>query len=163
MRGEAFLKLGYRVLVFVDADKPVLDFGIVDRFVAGGGHYLAWRPGLALEDELFLHLSDGAVDALLKKADDMVGRELMAQHIKSNSNGQITLDELEVERLLDGYSPASRALLGRAARNSKNGWFKSLSAFQEVAKDIAGPNLVDVEQDFIRLVTQLWEWTSAST
>lgn len=162
-RGEAFLKLGYRVLVFVDADKPVLDFGLVDRFVAGGGQTLAWRPGLALEDELFLHLSDHAVDALLKKADDLVGRELMAEHIKSKSNGQITLDELEVERLLDGYSPASRALLGRAARNSKNGWFKSLSAFQEVAKDIVGPNFADAEPGFVQLVTKLWEWTSAAT
>lgn len=162
-RGETFLKLGYRVLVFVDADKPVLNLGLVDRFSAAGGQYLAWRPGLALEDELFLHLSDEAVDALLTKADDIVGRELMAEHIKSKSNGQITLDALEVERLLEGYSPASRALMGRAARNSKNGWFKSISAFQEVAKDIVGPNLANAEPGFVQLVTQLWEWTSAAT
>jgi putative ATP-dependent endonuclease of OLD family len=87
----------------------------------------------------------------------------MAEHIKSKSNGQITLDELEVERLLEGYSPVSRALMGRAARNSKNGWFKSISAFQEVAKDIVGPNLANAEPGFVQLVTQLWEWTSAAT
>ncbi|MFO7073969.1 ATP-dependent endonuclease, partial [Pseudomonas aeruginosa] len=69
-RGEAFLKLGYRVLVFVDADKPVATVGLVERFTAAGGQYITWRPGLALEDELFLHSSNDAVHALLNKADE---------------------------------------------------------------------------------------------
>ena len=161
-RGEAFLKLGYRVLVFVDADKPVSTVGLVDRFVAAGGQYLAWRPGLALEDELFLHSSDDAVDALLSKADEMVGRELMAEHIKSKSNGQTTLDAIEVERLIGRYTAASRALLGFAARNNKNGWFKSVTGFQEIARDIVGPHLVNAEPGFIEITNQLWRWTSAA-
>lgn len=48
VRGEAFLKLGYRVLVFIDADKPILNIGLVERFIAAGGQYITWRPGLAL-------------------------------------------------------------------------------------------------------------------
>lgn len=161
-RGEAFLKLGYRVLVFVDADKPVSTAGLVDRFVAAGGQYLTWRPGLALEDELFLHSSDDAVDALLHKADEMVGRDLMAEHIKSKSNGQITLDDIEVERLRGGYTPASRALLGLAARNNKNGWFKSVTCFQEIARNIVGPHIANAEPGFNQIAKQLWGWTSAS-
>lgn len=161
-RGEAFLKLGYRVLVFVDADKTVSTVGLVDRFVSAGGQYITWRPGLALEDELFLHLSDDAVDALLKKADEMVGRELMAEHIKSKSNGQTTLDAIEVERLIGRYTPASRALLGVAARNNKNGWFKSVTGFQEIAKDIVGPSIANAEPGFIEITNQLWRWTSAA-
>lgn len=162
-RGEAFLKLGYRVLVFVDADKPVSTAGLVERFVAAGGQYLTWRPGLALEDELFLHSSDGAVDALLHKADEMVGRDLMAEHIKSKSNGRITLEEIEVERLLDGYTPANRALLGLAARNNKNGWFKSVTCFQEIARDIVGPQLANAEPGFREITNALWGWTSATS
>ena len=161
-RGEAFLKLGYRVLVFVDADKPVSTVGLVERFVAAGGQYLTWRPGLALEDELFLHLSDDAVDALLHKADEMVGRDLMAEHIKSKSNGRVTLEEIEVERLLDGYTPANRALLGLAARNNKNGWFKSVTCFQEIARDIVGPQLANAEPGIIEITNLLWRWTSAA-
>lgn len=162
-RGEAFLKLGYRVLVFVDADKPVSTDGLVERFIAAGGQYITWRPGLALEDELFLHSSNDAVYALLNKADEMVGRELMAEHIKSKSNGQVTLEAIEAERLGNGYSPASRALLGLAARNNKNGWFKSVSGFQEIAKDIVGPHLRDSEPGFFDITDQLWRWTSAAT
>lgn len=161
-RGEAFLKLGYRVLVFIDADKPVSTVGLVDRFIAAGGQYLTWRPGLALEDELFRHSSDDAVHALLIKADEMVGRELMAEHVRSKSNGQVTLDAIEAEWLNGGYTPASRALLGLAARNNKNGWFKSVSGFQEIAKDIVGPHIQNAEPGFVEITNQLWGWTSAA-
>lgn len=161
-RGEAFLKLGYRVLVFVDADKPVSTVGLVERFLAAGGQYLTWRPGLALEDELFRHSSNDAVHALLNKADEMVGRELMAEHIRSKSNGQVTLDAIEAERLNGGFTPASRALLGLAARNNKNGWFKSVSGFQEIAKDVVGPHIANAEEGFVQITNQLWGWTSAA-
>jgi putative ATP-dependent endonuclease of OLD family len=161
-RGEAFLKLGYRVLVFVDADKQVSTVGLVERFVAAGGQFITWRPGLALEDELFRNLSNDAVHALLNKADEMVGRELMAEHVKSKSNGQSTLDTIEAERLNGGYTPASRALLGLAARNSKNGWFKSVSGFQEIAKDVVGPHIKNAEPGFIEITNLLWGWTSAA-
>lgn len=161
-RGEAFLKLGYRVLVFVDADKPVSTVGLVEGFIEAGGQYLTWRPGLALEDELFRYLSDDAVHALLDKADEMVGRELMAEHVKSKSHGQVTLDAIEAERLHGGYTPASRVVLGLAARNNKNGWFKSVTGFQEIAKDIVGPHIANAEPGFIEITNQLWRWTSAS-
>lgn len=160
-RGEEFLKLGYQVLVFIDADKsPSAE--VVERFTEGGGHYLTWRSGFAIEDEIFRHLSDNAVDALLDKADELVGRELMAEQIKSKSQGQVTLDAIENERLISGYTPNSRALLGIAARNNKKGWFKSVGGFQEIAKDIVGPDLVNAEQGFVQIVDQLRRWTSAS-
>lgn len=162
-RGEVFLKLGYRVLVFVDADKPVSTVGLVERFIAAGGQYITWRPGLALEDELFLHSSNDAVHALLNKAEEMVGRELMGEHVRSKSHGQVTLDAIEAERLNGGYTPASRALLGLAARNNKNGWFKSVSGFQEIAKNVVGPHLADAEPGFVQITNQLLGWTSAAT
>lgn len=162
-RGEAFLKLGYRVLVFVDADKPVLTPGLVARFVAAGGQYLTWRTGLALEDELFQSLSNDGVHALLNKADEVIGRELMAEHVMSKSDGQVTLDAIQAERLNGGYTPPSRALLGLASRNNKNGWFKSVSGFQEIAKDVVGPHIADAEPGFVLITNQLWGWTSAAT
>lgn len=162
LRGEAFLKLGYRVLVFIDADKLVTTAGLVERFLAAGGHYLTWRPGLALEDELFLHLSDGAVQALLNKADETVGRDLMAEHVRSKSNGQVNLDAIEAEGTIHGYTHARRALLGVAARNNKHGWFKSVGGFQEIARDIVGPDLINAEPGFIQIVSNLFGWTNAA-
>lgn len=162
-RAESLLKLGYRVLVFVDADKPVSTVGLVERFSAAGGHYITWRPGLKLEDELFLNSSNDAVHGLLNKADEMVGRELMAEHVRSKSNGQFTLEAIEAERLNGGYTPESRALLGLAAGNKENGWFKSVTRFQEITKDIVGPCIADAEPGFVHIVNnQLREWTSAA-
>lgn len=160
-RGEAFLKLGYRVLVFVDADKPISTIGLIERFIAAGGQYIMWRAGLALEDELFRHLCNDAVQALLNKADEMVGRELMAEHVKSKSNGQVTLAVIETELMQGGYTLANRALLGLAARNNKNGWFKSVTGFQEIAKDVVGPHLANAQPGFVEITNRLREWTSA--
>lgn len=91
-RGTALLGLGYRVLVIVDADKPPTA-EVVAAFHAAGGQSISWRAGRALEDELFLSLHDDAIDALLLKACEVVGRDMVESHIASKSNGQRTLDE----------------------------------------------------------------------
>lgn len=161
-RGEAFLKLGYRVLVFIDADKPVTTVGLIERFEAAGGQYIRWRQGLALEDEIFRHLSNDAVRALLSKADETVGREQMAEHIKSKSNGRITLETIEAELMNGGYTLENRVVLGLAARNNKTGWFKSVSCFQEIAKDIVGPHIQNAEPGFVQITLQLFGWTDAA-
>jgi hypothetical protein len=161
-RAEAFLKLGYRVLVFIDADKPVTTVGLIERFEAAGGQYITWRQGLALEDEIFRHLSNDAVRALLNKADETVGREQMAEHIKSKSNGRITLETIEAELMNGGYTLENRVALGLAARNNKTGWFKSVSCFQEIAKDIIGPHIQNAEPGFVQITHQLSGWTDAA-
>lgn len=90
-RGTALRNLGYRVLVFVDADKPATA-GCAEAFLTAGGQILTWRLGLTLEDEIFRHLSDQALDDLLAKAETIIGAELMNQHIQTRSQGRLTLN-----------------------------------------------------------------------
>lgn len=161
VRGTALRRLGYTVTVFVDADKPITP-DVSAAFAAEGGQLLSWRAGRALEDELFLCLPDIAVDALLAKAAELVGRDTMSSHVTSKSNGQVTLDAIEAERRAGAYSFAGRQWLGVASRTRNNGWFKSVTNFQEVAKDIVGPHLANSEQGFKDIVTQLWTWTRAA-
>ncbi|MFI8742197.1 ATP-dependent nuclease [Pseudomonas sp. NPDC077405] len=160
IRGAALRHLGYRVLVFVDADKPSTA-GLAEAFLAAGGQILTWRPGLTLEDEIFRHLSDQALDALLAKAEAIVGAELMNEHIQTRSQGRVTLNDIQAERLVDGYSPAKRELLGIASRIRNSGWFKSLTTYQEVARDIVGPSLQNADAGFMAVTNQLWTFTSA--
>lgn len=160
-RGTALRKLGYRVLVFIDADKPA-SAGVAESYLATGGQLLTWRNGLTLEDELFRHLSMSAVDALMAKAKELVGTELMNQHIQTRSDGHATLDSVETERLMNGYSVNVRALLGQASRIRNSGWFKSLTCYQEIALDIVGPSLPHAEPDFKGVIDQLWFFTSAT-
>lgn len=161
-RGAALLNLGYRVLVFVDADKPYAP-GVAEAFVAAGGQVLTWRQGLTLEDEMFRHLPDASLDSLLAKAEEVVGAELMNDHVRTKSQGHRTLADIKAERQQGAYLPATRALLGDASRIRNNGWFKSLTTYQEVAKDIVAPAYGPAaEAGFKAVIEQLWGFTSAA-
>lgn len=161
VRGAALLRLGYRVLVLVDADKePTPE--VAEAFHTAGGQSLTWRTGRALEDELFCSLCDNAIDALLTKASEVVGRDLVSAHMTSKSNGLRTLEAVEIERLLEGYTDETKALLGMASKIRGSGWFKSVSTYQEVARDIVGPHLSTAEAGFQGIVEQFRAWTHAA-
>ncbi|OIN70168.1 ATP-dependent endonuclease [Ralstonia solanacearum] len=160
-RGTALRKLGYRVMVLVDADKAPKQES-VDALRAAGGDDLTWRPGRALEDELFLSLNDGAIHALLQQAVEFVGEELVNANIQSQSNGAKTLNSVFGEGLTDGYTAETRAMLGPASRKRNSGWYKSITKFESIARDIVGPNLGTADGAFVGLVEQLFRWTHAA-
>ncbi|MBL8388614.1 MAG: ATP-binding protein [Hydrogenophaga sp.] len=160
-RGRALLELGYRVLVLADSDKPPTP-AVVKAFHDAGGESVVWRPGRALEDELFQSLPDDAIDRLLTKATENLGRDLVNEHIKSKSGGKVDLNAVELERILDGFSAETKTLLGIASKTKGNGWFKSVTAFQEVAKDVVGPHLAAADPDFQELINKLRSWIHAA-
>lgn len=155
-------RLGYNVTAFIDADKEPTPELLATLFAEGVG-LLTWRAGRALEDELFICMTDAAIDALLGYAIERIGRENVAEHIRSKSEGQRTLEALEEERAAQGvYSAATRELLGRASRVNKNGWFKSVSAYQHVGRRIVGPQCQNSEAGFVEVIRRLWEFTHAA-
>jgi predicted ATPase len=160
-QGSALLKLGYRVLVLADADKPPTP-DVVQAFQDAGGTSVTWRQGRALEDELFHSLSDDGIDELLAKAIDIHGRDLVNDHIKSKSGGKVDLNAVESESIVEGFSDRTKTLLGIAARTKGNGWFKSITAFQEVANDIVGPHLTESDADFQVLINKFRDWIHAA-
>ncbi|TRZ70474.1 MAG: ATP-dependent endonuclease [Rhodocyclaceae bacterium] len=161
LRGTALLRLGYQVLVLVDADKAPTP-AIAATFHFAGGQSLTWRTGRALEDELFRSLGDDAIDALLTTACEALGRDLIESHITSKSNGQRTLGAIEAESLIDGFTDATKELLGTASRIRGGGWFKSVSTYQKISRDIVGPNLATAEAGFQAIIEQLRAWTHAA-
>lgn len=159
-RGLSLAKLGYRVSVFIDADKaPTAE--LVAQLAAHDVAMLTWRPGRALEDEIFLSMNDAAIDELLVVAIDRMGRDVVDSHVRSRSNGQVTLDAIEAARLVGGYPPEMRALLGQASRVARNGWFKTVSTYELVGRTIVGPNARLCDDGFREVLTQLWNWTHA--
>lgn len=155
-------RLGYNVTAFIDADKAPTP-ALLATLAAEGVGLLTWRAGRALEDELFISMADAAIDSLLGYAIERIGRDDVAEHIRSKSDGQWTLEALEAERAAQGvYSTATRELLGRASRVNKNGWFKSVSAYQHVGRKIVGPQCQNAEAGFVDVVNRLWAWTHAA-
>lgn len=161
VRGSSFLALGYRVIVLVDSDKLPTQ-AIVDAFVVSGGASIAWRPSRALEDELFMSLENAAIDLLIQRAIDYVEENVVDDHIKTQSQGQSTLNSVRFERDVNGYSVATRELLGRASRIRKNGWFKSVTKFEEISRNIVGPYLGTADPGFQELVNNIFRWAHAA-
>ncbi len=156
-RAAVFHALGYRAAVVRDDDKKPTDT-VEEAFCANGGKVTAWRGGRALEDELFLSLTDKAVGDLIDRAVELHGEDLIDDHIKSASLNAKDLNDIRTESLFDGFSPESRALLGRAARTRKAGWYKSVTWMEEVARDIVGPDLVNADVGFKELIDGIFAW-----
>lgn len=160
-RALSLLRLGYRVLVLLDADKP-WNKQRAESLEQAGGHLLTWRDQRSLEDELFLSLADEGVGILLARACDAVGRDEVSQHIQSRSNGRRSLDDVEREGSLAGYSEATRRLLGQASRMRNNGWFKSVSKCEALGREVVGPSLDKADVGFVAIIERLRAWSRAS-
>jgi len=158
-RAAAFHALGYRTVVIRDDDKKP-DPSVEDAFIRDGGVVIAWRDGRALEDELFLSLTDGAIRKLLDRAIELHGETLISDHVKSASGNATDLKSIRTESLIDGLSPKSRAVLGKAARTKKAGWFKSVTWMEDVARDIVGPDLSSADTGFRELTERIFAWAA---
>ena len=157
-RANAFRSLGYRASVFRDDDLGPTP-SVESDFLSNGGEHFVWRSQRALEDELFLSLSDAAIYDLLERAIELHGEEIVNSHIKSASNNNLDLDALSAERL-HGPSEQTRATLGAASRTRRGGWFKSVTWMEDAARDIIGPDLRDAESGFSALVERIFFWAT---
>ncbi|AAP85903.1 ATPase AAA-type core domain-containing protein (plasmid) [Cupriavidus necator H16] len=156
-RAMAFQALGYRVALLRDSDVPPK----VDEvsFKAAGGEVFAWRQPNALEDELFQSLAIESVTQLWQLAKEKKGEDLVDAHLRSASGNKLTLPEIEKQLYVDRViTNEARLALGQASRNSKNPWFKSVTAMEEVGFTIVGPGFESAEPAFGTEVAKLFQW-----
>lgn len=156
-RAAAFRALGYRAAVVRDDDRTPSP-GVEHAFITEGGTVIAWRDGRTLEDELFLSLTDDAVDKLIDRAVELHGEDLVNEHIKSASQNGIDLNGIRIEAFTDGFKMEIRLVLGKAARTKKAGWFKSVTWMEDIARDIVGPDLANADAGFRDLVEKAFGW-----
>lgn len=157
-RATVFLSLGYRAGVFCDDDKAPTSKKL-DVFVDAGGGFFTWRNGRALEDELFLSLHDEDVDALIDAAIEFHGEKLIDDHIKTETGNEYDLGSLRAEaNRLEEYSDELRMILASASKNKSNGWYKSVSKMEVVARNIVGPNLEYADDEFRENVELIFTW-----
>src|SRR5690606_19344001 len=99
-------------------------------------------------------------DAMLERAIELHGEELIDNHIATASGGAKTLNSIQVDALVDVHSIENRKILGKAARTRKAGWFKSISWMEDLSRDIVGPHLSDCDPGFCALVEEIFTWAS---
>ncbi|MER8395728.1 AAA family ATPase [Mesorhizobium sp. M1340] len=159
-RANALQSLGYRVAILRDSDK-LAPAAAEATFLAGGGNVFAWGGGRALEQELFAALPDGPASRLLDLAVETKDRALVEAHIKTISNGAQTLDALETEALIDGFSAVSRVLLGNAA--ARFGWLKTITAMEIAGRTIVGPAYGESNTSLTGVVDGMLNWVEDGT
>lgn len=156
-RARPFVGLGYRVAALRDDDRQP-DAAEEAAFEAAGRPAFRWRAGRALEDELFHSLPDVAVHALLEKAVAWYDEGLIEAHLRSASHQALGLADCR-----GPVSMTTRAAMAAASKAKNNGWFKSVGAYEEVAREVVGPHLHMADPDFRAIVDRIWAWlTSAS-
>jgi predicted ATPase len=161
VRGKALLSLGYQVFVIVDADKEVTP-EVQNAFLQAGGQSATWGQGRCLEVELFQSLSDQAIDALLAKALEVREPELVGSHIREKSGGALTLQGIQATRPALPYPPMIRNVLGLASSARKNGWYKSVTSYEYIAKHIIGPDLANANHGFRAIIDRIRDWIHAA-
>jgi putative ATP-dependent endonuclease of OLD family len=155
-RALAIRGLGYKTVAFIDNDQPASP-ETVAALRQAGATLVTWRPGFALEDELFQTFPSDVVRDLIAWA-VRTDKERVEQTLKKASAANpVTIEAIqaEFERTRE-FSLAHRAILGAAARARRQGWFKSISKMEEVARTILGPRW-DSSESFKAVVTQLWQ------
>ena len=155
-RAAAFQRLGYRVAVLRDSDVEPVE-PEESCLVDGGGKVVAWRSGNAIEDELFLSLTNEGVKKLTRRAIEVHGEKLIDDHIKSHTNGERNLESILSEAAgNDPVTVENGQILGKAA--GKSGWFKTVSQMEYVGREIVGPDLARAKPEFRTRIDDLFGW-----
>lgn len=148
-RANPLRGLRYRIAVLRDDDaKPKAED---EQEFEAGGSVFKWRDGYAIEDEIFFSLTDAGVLALLERAIELLGPDLVLEHVRSASNGKLNIDACRAK--LDG---AAREALAKAANHGS--WFKNVGAMEDATHDVVAPALAASANEFRQVVIALLKW-----
>ncbi|WP_336801385.1 ATP-dependent nuclease [Kaistia sp. MMO-174] len=154
---NAFQSLRYRTAILRDDDVPP-DVTGERSFVASGGLVVMWRQGRKLEEELFCSLPIAAIAELLTRAVAAKDEAVVNDQLKSASGNLVTLTHVRTGLAELSLSPATRAVLGKAAGGKREPWFKSVSAMEDVGREVIGPAFNVSEPEFVGIVGSLFDW-----
>lgn len=149
-KAKPFNRLGYRTAILRDDDEQPKKMD-EDSFKNSRGSVFKWSNGRALEDELFVCVSDHAVRELCNLAIKIHGRDKISSHLASACSSSINLD-MWLERIDDDR----RTKIAKAAKSGK--WFKRISYMEQAAKDIVAPDLPNIRENLRSVVVGVYNW-----
>jgi hypothetical protein len=151
-RAAAFLALGYRTMVLRDDDEQPDPLAEAD-FLLEGGELVKWRPGFALEDEIFAGIRAADIDRLLDYAVEVHGDDHVGSQISTKSQGAKNLASARGDA-----SAENRKLLGSASRAKRSGWYKQVGWMEYVGREIVGPGLAEFQQPTRDQINGIFDW-----
>ena len=156
---NTFLTLRYRVAILRDDDVPPDAVG-EKSFADGGARVFLWQPGRGLEQELFHSLPEAAITGLVNRALAVKDEAVVRAQLTSASANAVTLDRVRAELAAGSLSAEAREALAKASSGKNAPWFKSVGAMEEIGRNVVGPALSEVDEDFRRIVGALFDWAT---
>lgn len=165
-----FAKLGYKVAAFIDNDVAIQG-DCIQRLTQASGTLFTWKLGIALEDALFMYVSDAHVTQLLDIGHEFVGEDSMTSKIKEHVEPTWNFAMLRKAGVDMGYPAILRAKISRASRTAKKdkatgeitqkkGWFKSIERMEAVGSTVVGPELDDNNTGLSEVLIPLNKWAT---
>lgn len=152
-RASPLARLGYRVAVLRDDDAQP---DALEEAAFAGATFV-WRAGRALEDELFLSMPDPAVLLMLERAVEWIGDATVDAQLRAASANALGLADCR-----GAVTAASRVAMAAASKSKQNPWFKSVTAYEELARTVVGPHLQQADPDFLAIINRLWAWLTSA-
>ncbi|MDQ8145431.1 MAG: AAA family ATPase [Gemmatimonadota bacterium] len=150
-RAQALQALGFATAILRDSDVASAPAN-EDAYIAAGGRVFRWPDGQSTEQALFAELTEEAAARLLAHAVEFVSEATVDAHIRTKSDGRLTLAACRV-----AMSDEVRAVLGLAAKVDK-GWFKTVGQMEIAAREVIGPALVASASQIRETVEALRAW-----
>jgi len=156
-KAMVYLTLGYKTIAFLDGDLEISG-EILQEFQKAGGILVGWRDDRAIEDELFLSLTDDGVDLLIKYAIQFTDRTLVNNSLLENSDRKFSLESIEKITAENSgeYSEELRLILAKSSKMKKRGWFKTIGRMEIIAKDVIFPRLEISDPGFVDVIEKLF-------
>lgn len=150
-RAAAFGKLGYRVMLLMDDDRPLTP-GERQAVEREGVSVITWGNGQATEEALFNGLEWADVVSLLDIAVQIWGEVHVSQCVGNVSGGRLDLATCRASEQQD-----HREHLARAAK--EHGWFKRIDFGERVGQEVLGPGWERASAHLQATVTAIYDWT----
>lgn len=157
---EHLLDLGYEVLLLLDTDKaPPVD--LIDSVKRKGGIVFEWPEACSTEKRIFLDVPWKTVIDLVRFAEECVGFDSVRDNINNVCRAQnlSEIADLTLPTSLDAL--AFRRVIGKAAKNKNNPWFKDITRGERLA-EIVAPCLDQIpDKPLAKTISSLRQWVNA--
>lgn len=165
-RAQVFRGLGFETIAFLDSDIE-LDQDELKKTRDAGVRVFLWADGRALEQAMFVGLSNVAIHELIDLAIELNSEHEVDSSIADVSANKFALDSVREAFATDGntYSEEIREVLGKAAKLSRKGkkgtparkgWFKSITRMEAAGKEVIGPRMKYCRGDFKSVLDALF-------
>lgn len=157
MIAEYLLDLGYDVFLLLDSDRKV-DAAQLEIIKKKGGAVHEWADGCSTEERIFLDVPWSTIVALVKFASECVTADSVKYNLNKNRKAMALpeISDLALPPKLD--IPLFRKLIGTAAKNENNPWFKDITRGERVG-DIVGECLANISTTpLAQGLTRLRQW-----